>query len=115
MGYESRIYVVDYHKRTNWGEVICMMNMCVMDPNKGFADLFKDGVDYDVFLQNGDYPTVEDNYGDPITDTSIQSVIDWLENNVKENDYRRLSPCLAMLKGFEPQQWDDLRVVHYGY
>ena len=34
---------------------------------------------------------------------------------VKEDDYRRLAPCLAMLKGFDPQQWDDLRAIHYGY
>lgn len=115
MGYESRIYVVDYHKRTNWGEVICMMNLCCMDPKSGFWNLFKSKVNYETFLSSGDVPTTEDSYGEQLKDAPIQEIVEWFENATQRDSYRRLAPCLAMLKGFDPKRWDDLRVVHYGY
>ena len=30
-------------------------------------------------------------------------------------NYRRYAPCLGLLKGFEPDKWDDIVVLHYGY
>lgn len=115
MGYKSRIYVVDYHQSTNWGEVLCMMNLCKIGYDGRFTGLFMRKVDYEVFIDNSHEPTTEDDYGDPIEDAPVQDVIDFIENEASKNDYRRLAPCLAMLKGFDPQQWDDLRVIHYGY
>lgn len=114
MEYESRIYVVNYHEHSNWGEVLCMMNLSKMWVE--FRDLFANPVDYEVFLE-GEYNELakEDLYGEVLKDTPIQTVIDWTEDKIRYDAYRRLEPLLATLKGFDPSRWDDLRVIHYGY
>lgn len=121
MGYESRIFVVDYVEETNFGYPICMMNLSYMGrlncvKNIGyFEDLFTHEVDYMCYIDSSEHPTKTDKYGDKIKDAPINIVIDWLEMASSEEYYRRVASCLAMLKGFNLSEWNDLRVIHYGY
>ena len=51
-----------------------------------------------------------------ICDDCIHADVCGAEDNF-EPDYRRWSPCLAMLRSFSESQykWHDLAVLHYGH
>ncbi len=125
MGYESRIYIINRveHKRPYcepwvFAEKIAMVNMCVMDYD--FRTLFDKPIDYTIHIE---YPifvndrfeneTDIDCYGEHLKYTTIDKVVKWLESHKVE--YRRISPLLGLLKGFNENEWDELQVVHFGY
>jgi hypothetical protein len=61
---------------------------------------------------------LEDRYGDPLREASIEDVIDILETSLNAgSEYRRIYPVLAALKALEchKYQWRELAVLHYGY
>lgn len=123
MGYDSRVYVVSRqeNKERGYGQIVAMFDCAVMGYGSGWTDLFKEVVKYDVYIENGDMPTREDMYGDLLKEASIESVINWLDGEIKRLErngdyYRRLPPLLALLKGFNIDDWKNgLYVVHYGY
>lgn len=121
MGYESRIFVVNKETITHgdgtafvYAEKIADVKMsCMYD---GFTDLFDKKVDYELYIDNADESTQTDKYGDVMTYTDCETVIDYLENLIAEGEnYRRLTVLLGLLKGINEKQWDDIQVVHYGY
>lgn len=114
MSYESRLFVVNCRDDLPFGQIICAMDLCKMDDPKFFG-LFTTPINYDLYLSDDGEAVDCDDYDDFLNDAPIQAVIEWLEEEVKVNDYRRLKPFLFMLKGFDRSQWDDLRGVHYGY
>lgn len=119
MGYESRIYVVNLHRnraignKVFWAEKIAMFNLSSMRGN--WCSLFNRPIEYELYEENGDDKFDTDNYGDHLKDADINSVIQWLEKECKRSDYRRLRPALALLKEFNQSEWEELRVVHFGY
>lgn len=123
MAYESKIYVVSRpeNKERVYGRIIAMYDCACMGYGISWDKLIKENVKYDIYIENGDIPTKEDMYGDTLQEISIDKAIEWIEEEIKalesKNDYyRRLPPLLALLKGFNPRDWDgDLYVVHYGY
>lgn len=120
MGYESKIYVVSHSKFSNYGQIIAMFDLCKMGYGNGWRALFETPVDYDVFIDSHDEETTVDAYDETLKDAPIQRVIDWLENFIASGeDYRRLKPCLALLKAFDKSSWENenhsLRIIHYGY
>lgn len=116
MGYESRIYVVDCHKRTGYAEVIAVMNMCKMGYGGTWTDLFKTDFPYEAYHEDGNTKIEEDAYGECVKCSDIVPVIEWLEREIEGgNDYRRLPILLSLLKSFEKDKWAELKVVHYGY
>lgn len=122
MGYESRIYIVrkthttDIDGDKRYAEIIAMFNMC---QTPRFADFMraKPATDCFVYATDGDTKLLEDEYGDPLFEASISEVIEVLEKDIAEEDYRRTYPLLATLKALEEHshQWKDLAVLHYGY
>jgi hypothetical protein len=110
MGYESRIYVWDRHKELDFSERIAMFNLCKMGD---FCSIFDKKIDFTIYAEDGNTKIEEDYYGDALTYTSLVSVIDYLEK--QDKSYRRITPCLNMLKGFNEYEWEDLIVVHFGY
>ena len=123
MGYESRIYVVNVSRlkapktkeEYTFCNVIAEMNMSCMVGS--FHRLFDKPIDFKVFIcdSRGEIETDKDCYGDKIKYGDINAVITWLEKATTTDNYRRLKPLLGLLKGFDPNEWDELKVLHYGY
>ncbi len=134
MGYESKLYVCKRieHNGDVYNEVLAAINMCKMED---FYEIFNDELDGDFcgmdgnmsrFNQYGDEinPKLVDNYGDPLTYTSIDNVISWCAGYMAGSScpYWRIAVLEKMLysikENFEPVSKDGrerLIVVHYGY
>ena len=123
MGYESKLYIVergslkDDDGRT-YARVLAMFDMCKMGYH--FVDVFEKKTDLYFYGSDGNTKILEDMYGDPIREATLEDVIDYLEEAIENgDDYRRIFPLLAALKTFYEQQldnrWDKLAVLHFGY
>lgn len=122
MGYESRIYVVDkkehlFCEDKCWGEIIAMFNMCKYYP---VADFMREQPETDcyIFADDGNTMILEDRYDKPLTESSLDAVIEILERELQNGDnYRRTAPLLGMLKALkaESDKFKNLVVLHYGY
>lgn len=119
MGYESRVYVVEKknHSYTSnekkYAEVIAVFNMCKFN---AFDGLFKTETDCYIYADDGNTEILKDRYGKPLTEASITDVITYLEKcQAEQEHYRRVAPLLALLKGFDITEWDNIVVLHYGY
>ena len=115
MGYESKLFIVERKDHDNWvyGEVIAEFRLCCMGSDFLHEKIFTKPIDFEMFV--GDKYVTEDKYGEHCCYTAIDNVIAVFEELVSKSNYRRLQPCLALLKGFDPHQWRELVVVHYGY
>ena len=113
MGYESRLYIADYHKTTNHMEVIASFDLCKMYIG-GWKDLFKKPITTEVWLGIGD-AVLKDMYGDVIKYADLEDVARFLEENCRDMKYRRIEPCIRLLRGFDKSEWGDLKVLHYGH
>ena len=123
--YESRIYIVEVHRERDknspdygkafYAENVAVFDLCSMGCyTNALQALFKAPIDYKISISEDDTAT-EDKYGVPLKAGDIGEVIQWLEIRGMVMNYRRIAPLLALLKGFDRTQWDDLQVVHYGY
>ena len=123
MGYESKLYIVEkfdtmiYNDGKRYARVIAMFDMCK------FYDLsdvlrHKPETDCYFYADDGNTRVLEDCYGKPLTEATIKSVIDVLEDIVADGEkYWRIFPLLATLKVIEEGRLgnDDIVVLHYGY
>ena len=122
MGYESRLYIIEKDKDSNFGEVIATINMCKMNDNK-FKNLFTRPIDFLAFHDDGNTRIDKDTYDEICTYAYLEEVLDWLEPYYKSekatygtyNMYRRLRPLYKLLKSFNNSNWRDIIVLHYGY
>lgn len=114
MGYESRLYIVETHKNSSYAEKIATISMSKMGGN-GWNELFNKPFEYEMYADDGNTLLTEDRYGEKLTYAEFEPVIKWLETKGKEMDYRRIAPLLGLLKSFDRSQWDELKIVHYGY
>lgn len=122
MGYESRIYVVNVThgwledvdgEDMFYAETIAKFNLCVVPE---VADKMRKYYDSNIYILEGDERVFEDCYGDRLPVIPIGDAIQIIEDAMAEDDYyRRYAPCLEMLKAFNPEDWEDLKVLHYGY
>ena len=130
MGYESKVYICSRISNTGYiyNEVIAAVDMCKMGYDTGWPDLFKKKLDGD-FLgfdhdnpRNQDWENTEllDGYDEPMMYTDIDTVKEWVNNQIENgDDYRRLFVLKAVLDSFDKTRWESDRakliVVHYGY
>lgn len=129
MGYESRLYVVQKSdikgfrepktKDKTWCEVLATIELC-----KVGGDFFVYLEKYpatDSFFYTENETVIEDKYGEPLKEIPIKDMINILERQKAEDivregvPYRRLEPAIALLKGFDPEQWGEVVVLHYGH
>ena len=110
MGYESKLFIVNRNEYV--AETIAEFDLCRM-PYEFGKYVFRDKIDFDICVN--DELTRADKYGDTCRVANIPDVIRALEQMKEKENYRRLAPCIGLLKGFRPEEWDDLKVVHYGY
>lgn len=113
--YESRIYIYNREKyeKITFGSEIARFDMCVMPPD--FTDIFTEEKDFNIYADDGNTEITEDKYGAPLRACSVKKLKAWLAEDMKTNDYRRLKPLLAFLQALNPDEWDELIAVHYGY
>lgn len=127
MGYETRLYIVeksnspsiyDKNKGKVWGDVIAMFDLrkCY-----SLSDRLRNcpPTNCYIFADDGDTEIVEDFYGEPLKEATIEKTILFLNKAMEETDYRRLLPVSAFLNTIQAQKeagyWGDLAVLHYGY
>lgn len=118
MGYDSRVYVVEEHNGTlfgNYAEVLATIEMGVIPD---FRHIFETPINYEIYIGN-DENTSTDCYGDLIKSADVETVMNWLENafSGKDGEYRRLRPLYYLLKAYkeEEKKWDNIKVLHYGH
>jgi hypothetical protein len=121
MGYESRLYVVeksmllkDSDIGLRFAEVIARFDLSKV---YAVSDIFRTYPKTDSFIyeDNGNTRIIDDCYGETLTEIPIKDAIEILENAASKDDYRRYAPIIALLRGFDLNQWGDLVVLHYGY
>lgn len=124
MGYESKLVLVNNlhcgFMGQTYAEIIAELNCSCMGME--FWRFWKDNsspIDYRVYIDSEDEPTVEDKYGARLTEMSVDSVLEWLKSDADPDlkTYRRAKLLTGLLKSIKPKDWEgeDLRLVHYGY
>lgn len=118
MGYESKIFVVN---KSDWmkdnyghyyGRIIAMVDMsCCL----GLSNLFRTPANVYIYAENPDEPVCDDRYGEELKCGDIQEIIEWCEAEYNKEHYRRFSPLIGLLKGFDREEWNNLQVIHYGH
>lgn len=123
MGYESKFYIVEKGSFSCscgklYAEVIAMFDMCkcyaLSDPFRRFPE-----TDCCIYADDGDTEIVKDMYGDPLTETSIETTLRLVERAMEADNYRSFLPFEAVLRTLHAQEeegnWGELAVLHYGY
>ena len=130
MGYDSRIYVVEKHTNSItlpvviddvnygnrvWSQVIASMEMGKCPIVANFMRCQPETDSY-IYADDGNTMIVTDDYDKIMTECSIDELIKVVEKEIYSgNDYRRLSPLYGLLKAFKANQWNEIRVLHYGH
>ena len=141
MGYESKIYIIEKRRNSDYGSVVAMMDLCKFDYDSGFHDLFVHPIDFDAYYDDGNTLIKEDRYNTLCHYAYLEDVMKWLKPYYKEKKrqygkhgmYRRLRPMYNLLKSYNNGQWItnklknpkknilkeenyyDILVLHYGY
>lgn len=122
MGYESRVYIVEKTDVIDVGMRYARM-ICAFDLGKCYplSDTLRNKPKTDCYIYeyDGNTRVLEDCYGQALTESDLQTVIDILEKMTEDNTYRYTLPLLEALKAFEKQRqqglWRNIAVLHYGY
>lgn len=123
MGYESKIYIVEKGHKFE-GETHCYCSVVAMfDLCKFYevSDFMRHCpvTDCYFYADDGNTQVFEDCYGEALTETTIDKMVEVLEKakTTKDKDYRRISPLLFTLYALQKERdkWRELAVLHYGY
>ena len=122
MGYESKIYIVEKSmigkdvngKRMWFGDVVASFRLSKTPIYQEIRNRFSPTDTY-FYADDGNTEIIEDIYGKPLTEIPIPDLIDILERAESKEHYRRYTPLIQMLQGFDLTQWKDLVALHYGY
>ena len=119
MGYESKLFVVEklggeWWKGMKYGSLVAMFDLsrcyAVSDKMRHY-----DKTDTCFYVTGAEEPVVEDLYGEPLKEIPLADAIKIVREAAENDEYRRLKPCLSLLEGFEPKEWRELVVLHYGH
>ena len=122
MAYESRIYVVsktdmmgyeEQVKDYKMCEIIASFNLCRIDDE--ILGMISHYPESDCYLWVDGEATATDRYGEHFTEIPLDKAIEIFIHAKNFYDYRRYTPVASMLTGFNPKEWKDLVVLHYGY
>lgn len=121
MGYESKIYIVEKGHKFE-GETHCFCSVIAMfDLGKFYdvSDFMRRCPATDCYFYADDRNTkvFEDGYNAPLTETTIDKMVEILEKAKVKDNYRRISPLLFTLYAIQKDKnrWRDLAVLHFGY
>ncbi|MBO7733886.1 MAG: hypothetical protein J6S67_15085 [Methanobrevibacter sp.] len=120
--YESKIFVVMKSDTKGWDEnvkdyfmceEIATFKLCGIDSD--ILAKIKSFPDSDCYIWDGENPTVTDKYGDRLKEIPLGEAVKIFGYASAVHDYRRYEPCASLLRGFNPQEWENLVVLHFGY
>lgn len=123
MGYESKLYVVDKGVKVYdieeqprvWGNVIAMFDLSKDYDVSGRMRKYPATNAY-IYADDGNTKIVEDYYGEPLREIPLKDAIQIIKDAMDINpNYRRHTPCLRLLQGFDENEWGNLVVLHFGY
>lgn len=127
MAYEHKIYIVEktnsFDPKTGkfWGMIVAVFNLSCATGVSGFFDQLPES---DVFITEGDTDILEDMYGQPLTEVSVEQllyVLTLAERKHRSQGYPGLSVQLSMLMsalrtiGAIYDDKHDFVCLHYGY
>lgn len=129
MGYESKLIVglrnhFNHTKHRDYCQDIMTLNLSKMGDSRfsNFShELFDKKIDFDLYREDGNTVYEKDDCGDICHYTSLNRVIEALEDISKSQPYyRRADLALKALKAFKDKDWTvkgsaELVVVHFGY
>jgi hypothetical protein len=73
-------------------------------------------MDYtDVEIFHDDEPVTKDLYEDPLPAIPILHVLSALNEELKEDEYRRFALAKCILEEMSNDSWDDIYVVPFGH
>lgn len=116
MGYESRIYIVEKYGET--AEKIAVFNLSNVPISSTIRTKYPAT---DCELYEGDELITADKYGEPLREIPLSDLAELIKAEIIKDQqqdgyiYRRYLPLLGLLEGFNPNQWDALIALHYGY
>ena len=121
MGYESKFYIVNkttlksLDGKKYWAEVLAMFDLCKVPVVYDQICKYPKTNVY-IYADDGNTEINEDAYGDDMIEIPIADMVDIMDKVIHNEDYyRRYYPFLGLLKGFNPNEWNDLVVLHYGH
>lgn len=108
----TKTYVATSNKTVmrRFCDVIAMVDLCKV----GVTSFPKKDAGYYFYGTDGNTPVIKDKYGDFLQESSLDSVIEWLEKQVQKSEYRRFKTALALAKGCVGL-YDNPTVLIYGY
>ena len=114
MGYEHKLYIVD-GLSDGYNSIIAEVDISRHDIfSEHLEELFPDKLNGYIYID--DEKCTKDYYGTELTCTKdIRKLANWLEQDNDQEYYRRLPHVIAMLRAFNPKEWNDLKVVHFGH
>lgn len=122
MGYETRLHIGEVYTWTDDNSIrdIALIDLSCAGHSTHTGMLLaaaraaKDKT-YAVPNSGGNYDH-EDRYGEPLTAVDIDSLIDAMEADNNNEEYRRFTLALAVLRAVKNDpSWRNLVVVQYGY
>ena len=119
MGYESRLIIAEKYDRNitredgrKYAEVIATFDLCKV---YACSDKFRQYPETNCYVYTYNCNDgFTDMYGQVMREIPIPDAIEILEH-AGLDEYRRLAPCLGLLKSFDLTQWSNLVVLHFGY
>lgn len=94
-----------------FAQIIAMVDLCKVCIPKDM----KTPTDHYIYSDDGNTALILDRYDEELTQASLETVIDWLENEIaKGSEYRRFKTALALAKGCVGL-YDNPTVLLYGH
>lgn len=121
MGYESKIFVVRKTSIIEEEERRYATILATFKLGKvcAFSNLFreKEATNCNVYEGDNDKPYLEDRYGEPLKEATLQETIEMIEKARDIDDVcaQWLLPLKAYLKELEYIYFDELTILHFGY
>ncbi len=118
MSYESKFFVVEKSTMPDYENENYVYGQVVTGFNAGCIPCIDEIKKYpltNAYIYYNDEKVYEDKYGDKLIEIPIPDLIKIIRKASKNDNYRRYSPLLGLLKGFNLEQWNDIVVLHYGY
>ena len=124
MGYESKLFIVHKNANTNYDKkkkqyadfiVSIDLSKCY-----SFSDWMRKRKEADcyIYMDDGNTQILEDKYGKPLTEASVEDVLEHLKKAEKIDSYRRYRLAIDIMQSFVDHKEDwggGLAVLHYGY
>ena len=138
MGYETKLFIVEKGNRffTNrktgkkekfigeiingkemfYADLIASFDLCKCYPVSDAMRRYPDTDSY-IYMDDGNTKLIEDRYGEPLKEIPLADAVEILEEAASVEDYRRFTPCLALLEALynNKDKWGEIVVLHYGY